>query len=108
MVRFPSQFGNSFPKTSTIGKSKPAKPMPYQFVREPLRFEEADELSNRAKLSTNVSPHILRHTFATLALQKGISLATLQKILGHDRLETTAIYLNLTQEHVLEEFSSKW
>ena len=44
---------------------------------------------------------------ATLALQKGLSLAALQKILGHDRLETTAIYLNLTEEHVLEEFRKK-
>src|SRR5262249_43587905 len=37
-----------------------------------------------------------RHTFAATALQKGISLATVQKILGHDRLQTTAIYLNFT------------
>ena len=43
----------------------------------------------------SVTPHVLRHTFATLALQKGISLAAVQKILGHDRLATTAIYLNL-------------
>jgi integrase/recombinase XerD len=31
-----------------------------------------------------------------------------QKILGHDRLTTTAIYLNLTDSHVLEEFEAKW
>jgi site-specific recombinase XerD len=49
-----------------------------------------------------------RHTFATLALQKGISLAAIQKILGHDRLATTAIYLNLTDTHVVEEYSQKW
>ena len=35
-----------------------------------------------------------RHTFATMALQKGISLPTVQKILGHDNLQTTAIYLD--------------
>ena len=55
-----------------------------------------------------VTPHISRHTFATLALQKGISLASVQKALGHDRLETTAIYLNFTDAHVIEEFSNKW
>ena len=49
---------------------------------------------------------MLRHTWATLALQKGISLAAVQKILGHDRLTTTAIYLNLTDGHVLEEFEA--
>jgi integrase/recombinase XerD len=50
----------------------------------------------------------LRHTFATLALQKGISLAAVQKMLGHDRLTTTAIYLNFTDAHVMDEFASKW
>ncbi len=52
--------------------------MAHQFVREPLRAEE-------------VTPHVLRHTWVTLALQKGISLAAVQKILAHDRLTTTAI-----------------
>jgi integrase/recombinase XerD len=51
---------------------------------------------------------VLRHTFATLALQKGISLAAVQKILGHDRLTTTPIYLNLTDTHVVEEYEQKW
>lgn len=66
------------------------------------------EVANKAQLAQKVTPHILRHTFATLALQKGISLAAVQKILGHDRLTTTAIYLNFTDAHVMEEFSKKW
>lgn len=65
-------------------------------------------LANKAKITKDVTPHILRHTFATLGLQKGISLATIQKILGHDRLMTTSIYLNFTDNHVLEEYSRKW
>ena len=65
-------------------------------------------VANRAKITQAVTPHILRHTFATLSLQKGISLAAVQKALGHDRLSTTAIYLNLTDTHVMEEFQSKW
>lgn len=65
-------------------------------------------VANKAKITQNVTPHILRHTFATLALQKGISLASVQKALGHDRLETTAIYLNFTDAHVIEEFTNKW
>ncbi|KTD32257.1 Tyrosine recombinase XerD [Legionella nautarum] len=66
------------------------------------------EIANKAKITKQVTPHILRHTFATLALQKGISLASVQKALGHDRLETTAIYLNFTDAHVIEEFNNKW
>jgi len=65
-------------------------------------------VANRAQLTQDITPHILRHTWATLALQKGLSLAAVQKILGHDRLATTAIYLNLTDAHVVEEFEAKW
>lgn len=65
-------------------------------------------IANKAKLRQTVTPHILRHTFATLALQKGISLAAVQKILGHNRLSTTAIYLNFTDAHVISEFTQKW
>jgi integrase/recombinase XerD len=65
-------------------------------------------VANRAKITQDVTPHVLRHTFATRALQKNISLAAIQKILGHDRLTTTAIYLNLTDTHVVEEYEQKW
>ena len=54
------------------------------------------------------TPHVLRPMFAALALQKGISLATVQKILGHDRLQTAVIYFNFTDTHVQEEFERKW
>lgn len=66
------------------------------------------QVANRAGLTKDVTPHVLRHTFAATALQKGISLATVQKILGHDRLQTTAIYLNFTDTHIQEEFERKW
>ena len=66
------------------------------------------EVANRAGIAREVTPHVLRHTFAAMALQKGISLATVQKILGHDRLQTTAIYLNFTDVHIQEEFERKW
>jgi integrase/recombinase XerD len=41
-------------------------------------------------------------------VQKGISLPTLQRFLGHDRLTTTEIYLTLSPEEVLREFQEKW
>jgi integrase/recombinase XerD len=65
-------------------------------------------VANRAQISKEITPHILRHTFATIALQKGISLVAVQKILGHDRLTTTTIYLNYTDTHVVDEYISKW
>ena len=65
-------------------------------------------IANRARITVPVSPHVLRHTFATLFLQKGGSLTALKKILGHDRLATTEIYLNLTDHHIVEEYHAKW
>jgi integrase/recombinase XerD len=76
----------------------------------PVKVRRAQDIvqADRAGIARDVSPHILRHTFATTALQKGISLPMVQKILGHDRLATTAIYLNLTDVHIQEEFERKW
>ena len=39
---------------------------------------------------------------------QGICLPTVQKILGHDRLQTTAIHLNFTDVHIQDEFERKW
>jgi integrase/recombinase XerD len=65
-------------------------------------------MANRAHVSRTISPHVLRHTFAVTAIQKGISLPALQRLLGHDRLTTTEIYLNLSPEDVVREFLEKW
>jgi hypothetical protein len=53
-------------------------------------------------------PRFLREDDATVAaVQKGISLPALQRLMGHDRLTTTEIYLNLSPEEVLREFREK-
>jgi integrase/recombinase XerD len=78
----------------------------------PVKTRRAQDIvkrvANRAGITKDVSPHVLRHTFATTALQKGISLPTVQKILGHENLQTTAIYLNFTNVHIQDEFERKW
>jgi integrase/recombinase XerD len=78
----------------------------------PVKARRAQDIvkavANRAGITKDVSPHVLRHTFATTALQKGISLPTVQKILGHDSLQTTAIDLNFTDVHIQDEFERKW
>ena len=65
-------------------------------------------VANRAHIARPVSPHVLRHTFSVLWLHKGGSTRALQLILGHDHLSTTEIYLNLSPEHVLQEYHAKW
>jgi integrase/recombinase XerD len=65
-------------------------------------------LANRAAIVRPTSPHVLRHTFSVTCLQKGISLPTLQRLLGHSDLATTQIYTNLSPEMAMEEFARKW
>jgi integrase/recombinase XerD len=58
-------------------------------------------------IACNVS-RVLHHTFSVTAIQKGISQPALQRLLGHGRLTTTEIYLNLSPEEVVREFREKW
>lgn len=49
-------------------------------------------------------PHTFRHSFAVHCLKKGMNLRSLQLILGHSDLSTTAVYLDLTGKDVIEDF----
>ncbi|MBA2862055.1 tyrosine-type recombinase/integrase [Methanococcus maripaludis] len=51
-----------------------------------------------------ITPHILRHTFATSMLERGIDLKSLSLILGHEDLSTTSIYLHKNKEALQREY----
>ena len=57
-----------------------------------------------AKLSSDVTPHTLRHSFATHMLKGGMPLRNVQEMLGHANISTTQVYTHLTSEHVREVY----
>ena len=60
--------------------------------------------SKEAGIRSQITPHVMRHSFATHMLRGGASLRNVQEMLGHANISTTQVYTHLTNNHVREEF----
>jgi integrase/recombinase XerD len=69
-------------------------------VTPKVPWEACREAAKRAGITKRLSPHTLRHCFATHLLEAGADLRTIQVLLGHRKLEHTLIYLHLSQRHL--------
>jgi len=58
------------------------------------------------RMSWKISPHSLRHSYATHLLEKGMSIIEVQYLLGHSDISTTQIYLHTSLDKVQEHFDS--
>ena len=62
------------------------------------------DVLKKSALKLNISPHTLRHTFATHMLDSGADLKSVQELLGHENLKTTAIYTHISNERLKQVF----
>ena len=62
--------------------------------------------ARRAGITGKITPHTLRHSFATHLLRGGAPLRHVQELLGHASITTTQVYTHLTSEHVRKEYDN--
>lgn len=63
-------------------------------------FTIVKDLAEATNLQKNISPHTLRHSFATHLLENGADLRSIQLMLGHESITTTEIYVHLDRSHL--------
>lgn len=63
-----------------------------------------NQVIKKISFNKHITPHMLRHTFATHLLNNGCSVTTVQELLGHSSIGTTGIYTHVTFDHIKEVY----
>jgi len=65
-------------------------------------------LAKAAGIRKRVTPHVLRHSFATHSLTRGMDIREIQELLGHASLKTTQVYTHVVRRKLLEDYRRIW
>lgn len=85
--------------TDKVFISSYGKPITRQSV-----FKIIKKLADEKKIKKEISPHTLRHTFATVLLENGADLRSIGEMLGHENIKTTQIYTHLSNNKKREDY----
>ena len=86
-------------RTSYLFLNRYGKPLSRQYF-----FMQIKKYAEQAGIEEEISPHTLRHCFATHMLENGAELRALQEMLGHANLSTTQIYTNVSTTRILNAY----
>ena len=90
---------NSGKKSKYLFLSKYGKPLSRQYF-----FKQIKKYAELAGITTNISPHTLRHCFATHLLENGAELRAVQTMLGHSNIATTQIYTHISTKRIVSAY----
>ncbi len=73
---------------------------PYNRMQKGSIYARVKAIQKRSGIERSLFPHLLRHTMATDALNRGMNVAEVKEILGHEKLDTTMIYAKISHDSV--------
>ena len=74
------------------------------FIKRDNFYHILDKIVKKSGIKKHVSPHTLRHTFATHLLENDADIRSIQEMLGHSNIATTTIYTHVSQKRMINEY----